>query len=918
MSSNNQIPNSPGYGNTPVNSSVQNMATMEIIDSNLNNTTIGSTIGSTPNSQIQITPTYSQGSSFNGQQQYRQQYGEQKNNSIAQEHLRRVLEMRQQTQPNQEQPIQEDDSFQIILNTPQPPIIQPTPQPSGPKRAELKGRVRRLNPRNRNIFWVYTEKLQKEFKCRADFFCPVREGDALYGIVEYNDLNNPHEELVFIQPPFVEIGMDKDSVSRTFMKFLRGTGFGNTKAYNLYEVFLSLARNSEQYISDQSSPVNIKTDYNTEGMVCNYISELSEQWTSTEDEALLLSLNSVITSDQAKKLLGQWYKQCNLRRLYLLGLNNKEIRACHDSHTKIYEKCINNPFTVVELPIDKCYGIFARLGKVYTPDQERCALISRRLHDNTVGKSWTGTPTRIISSNFQDCGQRMPDLKQDYGVIGELFTLYLPYQHKVETTVSQKIMEWISRSPIPDPYDPNFLKKTLDSSQQDAISGALNNAISVITGPGGSGKTTVIGEVVHNLELQEIPYMVASFTGKAVARIREVIKRRTPATLHRLIAKASQVPPFKYLIIDEASMVTTDLFFEFGEKFKWDFRVLLVGDINQLPPIGWGNLFSQLMSSGLVPTYRLNINHRSDTGGTNGIVLNAEGIIRYRESVKSQGNPEEDDFDMESGGPFSFTPAPNFSMLEGNIENVFDIVRAMYQRRVESSKLTIITPYNKDLQQLNSTYQQIYNDGKPHITDCKNNLWMVGDRVMMRENNYDINVMNGEEGIIRDILDDGKDQEDPKIVVEFEDGAHHKFKTIYKDDDTEVDADVYKPKKDLLTKHLQLSFAVTVHKSQGSEWDFVIIYIPPCHSTINSFLNANLVYTSITRARRAIWMVGDITSYNSASVISLPYRCDNLTQRLKRINDASLVSENADSENAESENAESENTSETTTLNTPL
>ena len=222
-------------------------------------------------------------------------------------------------------------------------------------------------------------------------------------------------------------------------------------------------------------------------------------------------------------------------------------------------------------------------------------------------------------------------------------------------------------------------------------------------------------------------------------------------------------------------------------------------------------------------------------------------------------------------------------MLEGNIENVFDIIRAMYQRKVDSSKLTIITPYNKDLQQLNSTYQQIYNDGKSNIADCRGQVWMVGDRVMMKDNNYDINVMNGEEGIVRDILDDGEDVEEPKIVVEFEDGAHHKFKTIYKEEET--DEDDYKLKKELTVKQLQHSFAVTVHKSQGSEWDFVIIYIPSTMNTVTSFLNSNLVYTSITRARRAVWMIGDILSYNSAAVITPPYRCDNLSKRMKQISE---------------------------------
>lgn len=1212
--------------------------------------------------------------------------GSRSSTNTANEHLRRIQEMHFKSSIPSTLPLTSTPQQHTTQQaTPQQPMFYQNAAVISviPSQAEIRGRVRRINPRspqNSTIFWVWTEKLKREFKCRANFFCPVREGDAISGIVQFSDLNNKQEELVFIQPPFVEIGMDKDSVSRTFLKFLRGTGFGNTKSYKLYDRFAEIARASETLAQEQSGisfgnrgsgsseqvnlPDNVDNNYNIEGMVCNLISEMAEVWNATEDESTLVPITTAITTDQAKKLMTNWYKQCNLRRLYLLGLNNREIRECHCSCDEIYRKCLENPFTVVQISMDKCHTIWDRIGKKYTKEQERCGLIARRLYENSDRKSWTGTPSKILASNFEDCSQRIPEMKADYDIMTEMFTVYLPYQYEVETAVSRKIMEWAKNSPLPDELgdqkssnkidDPNFLKTTLDESQKEAIRGALINSISIITGVAGSGKcldpttpvlmydgsiktagnivpndklmgpdskprcvintcigedemfeivpskgrpfkcnkphvltlkgivprihyrkdrntyvvthtvrglrktssfktedeaiafknminedifdiplneylgrtsnqqrynylyhtsvdfekkdvpmdpyligcwlgdghsgqtritnidpeilekcdelldqynlilkqtteeityqivgkdehyyssnafakalkcldlinnkhiphiykvndrdtrlkvlaglldtdgylamgyyeitqnkevlardieylalslgfmvtfkevqksctykeekrigtyyrvnifgdgledipvvlerkkagprvinkratcinfnvtplgrgnyagfeldgdgrfllgdftvthnTTVIGEVIYNLELMEIPYMVASFTGKAVARIREVIKRKTPATMHRLIAKAGSVPPFKYLIIDEASMVTADLFYEFGKTFKWDFRVLFVGDPNQLQPIGWGDLFSQMISSGLVPTYSLNTNHRSDTDGTNGIKINSEGLIRYRQSIKTQGNPHENN---EYEEPFSFSMAPNFSILEGNMDNVFGIIRAMYQRQVDSSRLTIITPYNRDLRELNSTYQQIYNDGKPSIIDCKGQVWMVGDRVMMKDNNYEINVMNGEEGIVRDILDDGEDEEAPKIVIEFEDGAHHKFNTIYKDEDYgESPTDTYKLKKVLTVKQLQHSFAVTVHKSQGSEWDFVIIYVPPNFNTVTSFLNANLVYTSITRARRAVWMIGDITSYNSSAIVSPPYRCDNLAERMKQI-----------------------------------
>lgn len=739
-----------------------------------------------------------------------------------------------------------------------------------PVRGEIRGRVRRINPKNRKVFWVWTEGLQKEFKCYADFFCPVREGDALHGYVEVEQDSRYGQQLKFIRHPFVEIGMDKDSVIRCMLKILVGTGFGNIKAHELYSRFDDLSAATERSVSETSGSPEVEVK--AQDRIMNYISELAHLWNSTENEGALIPLIPIITELQAKKFLGWWYKNCNLRRLYLLGLTNKIIRDCHMSCDDIYKRCLENPFTVVQIPIDRCYNIWERIGKTFTPQQERCAVIARKIYEHTVTKAWTGSPSRIIAGLFPDSGKYMPMLIEEYGVKGELFTIYLEYPYRVETGVASKIFSILTR-PDPRPKEhANFLKKTLDREQMIAIQGALDNRVSIITGGAGCGKTTIIGEVVHNLEIREIPYIVASFTGKAVARIREVIRRKSPATMHRLISRASAVPKFKKVIIDEASMVTTELLWEFGQAFDWDFDIIFVGDPNQLQPIGWGSLFKQLISSGLVPTFKLEKNHRSDVQGTNGIINNSCGIINYHQSRVE--NPADSSIE-----PFTFESAPNFVLMDGNIENVFDIVRALYRMNILSDNLTIISPYNKYLDHLNQTYQQIYNDGKAMATDCKGTVWMIGDRVMMKENNYDINVMNGEEGNVTDLVD-GPDGE---ILVTFKDGSQHRFKLLYSEDEE------FDTKKDQLTvKMLRHSFAVTVHTAQGSEWEFVIIFIPPSTSTHGSFLNNTLAYTAVTRARKAVWVVGDIDSFNTAAVTEPPYRCDNLSQRLTMINSSAI------------------------------
>src|SRR6185503_19555753 len=114
----------------------------------------------------------------------------------------------------------------------------------------------------------------------------------------------------------------------------------------------------------------------------------------------------------------------------------------------------------------------------------------------------------------------------------------------------------------------------------------------------------------RNLELREESYMVGSFTGKAVARLQEVMKSRVAMTLDRMIAKASSIPPFKVLFVDEKSMVTTELMYRFQRAFPGKFRIICVGDEHQLQPIGWGSLMKQLLACKRIPTYTLTLNQR--------------------------------------------------------------------------------------------------------------------------------------------------------------------------------------------------------------------------------------------------------------------------------------------------------------------
>ena len=668
------------------------------------------------------------------------------------------------------------------------------------------------------------------------------------------------------------------------------------------------------------------------GRVINYISELAALWVNSRDEDILKIFQPIVNAEQLKKLLSWWHQRRDLRRLYLFGLTKREIRECRLPTEKIYEKCLTNPFVLVPISMEKCFEILSRQNKIPKDIDVRCGQIVRKISTLMQDRSWTGCPSSNLLGMFSDLLNVLPHLRSEFGVIGELRTVYLEHAHTVETFVAQKIEELLKKNTVTTetPFDckeresVNFLSKTLTDEQKMAVQGAMDSTLSIITGGAGTGKTTLIGEIVHNCELRNLRPCVGSFTGKAVSRIQEVIKRRFPSTLHRLIWQARQTPKFGLLVIDEGSMVTTELMYNFFQTFPHNYKIVLVGDPHQLQPIGWGSFFDELIKSGRVPIFRLSTIHRLDaiparkmktllpSAGPKGELIASAGpteelvpsdlpsgsllpsalptgeLVPSTDNSHSFGRAEgmspplngilinakalvETDSDL----PADFIETDNFQMMEGTVENVYDIVRLLYQQNIPSTQVTIITPYNRELDELNKTVQQIYNESTRSVFDSRGKLWAVSDRVMLLSNIYSIGSYNGEEGTVIDV--------DPtEIQVRFKDGGAHSFKLEYNNEDEE-DPDKYSgPDDELHIGLLSHSFACSIHKVQGSEWPYVIIYIPS-HSANATFLDRNMIYTAITRAKRNVWVIGDLTAFRLAARRLPPYRCENLALRLQKM-----------------------------------
>jgi hypothetical protein len=717
----------------------------------------------------------------------------------------------------------------------------------------------------------------EEHHCSCSFFCPVQERDIIYG-----KCRKHKQYTIFTQTPFVCVGTTKEDILYFFGKNLkhhkpgmRAVAWSQKKCEKLYDALLDIGK-------DKSVPT--------------FLSHMYELWTHRKDERLISATAEYVDMDAGSllRLLVKWHTQFDKRRLWLLGINNKEItellRITKNFDT-LYTIALKNPMRLYPLTIEKGMSILHRFGKRPSSHQMLCGKIVRKVYENATQKEWTSTPEKFLVREFANYPSLKEELARDYSLVYDYHSAYLKHNHTVETQVFEALKARHLAKPLEcfedlelrdDPSVP------LSPDQEKAIKGALKHRLSFICGQPGTGKTTIIREMVHYLEQEDIPYHIAAFTGKAVARLREVLKSMIPKTLHLTIKKAELVQ-FGHLIIDEASMVTTELFWDFLNIFSKFFSITFVGDPNQLPPIGWGSLFQNALESGRFPTYELVKNHRvyEVEGEVDGILFNTRKIIAPRAKNDTR-LPK-------------FKTTDNFILTKGGLNEVLAFAQAFRDQDVAANDITVITPYNRDLEIINAHFQQLYykdlestnlsssEENKSSesseddevsfqkvdwVMDQRENVWHLQDRVMMKQNDYDINVMNGEEGFVSEVH--------PKYIkVDFGPGREHEFPL----------EPPSRPKKNYYSKvheedqrtvrWLTLSYGITVHKSQGSEWEYVIFYLPEGKKHSKSYLHKNLIYTGLTRAKRALFFIGEIQELKKACIRPMPYRYEHLSQRIQ-------------------------------------
>ena len=375
-----------------------------------------------------------------------------------------------------------------------------------------------------------------------------------------------------------------------------------------------------------------------------------------------------------------------------------------------------------------------------------------------------------------------------------------------------------------------FITTSLNAEQKEAVTNAFNNKISIITGGPGVGKTTTIDEIVKQAKRRNIKTYLAAPTGRAAKRMSEATGKDA-RTIHRLLIFKEEDKDFVYnedkhlkcelLIIDEVSMLDLSLASKLFAAVSHETSIVLVGDKDQLPSVGPGAVLHDLLLCESIQQVKLNQVFRQQEGSK--IISNSHAINQGH--LPDILNPPKDQL-----GDFYWIDQSDPAKIEETISQMM-CERIPNRFGIKKSEIQVLTPMNKGVcgrTSLNEKLQLSLNDIHKSQFKLGDRRFIVGDRIMQNTNNYDKKVFNGDLGYILDIQQGAKTFD---IMFENE---------IIRYNFDEAD-------------QLALAYAVTIHKSQGSEFPAVIIPVINQHYIM---LQRNLLYTGVTRARRLIILIG--------------------------------------------------------------
>ena len=774
----------------------------------------------------------------------------------------------------------------------------------------IEGKVMQCIFKDGSVFTLMDSKNQVH-KCQRRGFSAV-PGMTIAGRVR-SENTKYGEQLTFVEEPkrIVNFDIEKNIIIDALHKPIQG--FGSIGAKKLYDVICS-----------QGIPLVIMQK------ACVF-PEIRD-WLCQVVSSLKLKLNS----DDVDKILLNWQKNESHNFLVGLGIDSRKIKK-YSKNPELIKIILMYPFTFYELSVQECIKVCEAFGVKYNDSDIEVAGLARHVHQYT--KQTCSTYAEVtIEPNFlthNDSNEYL-DKHNLLHISEKTYAFKSVYyaEQKLGTHLKNMLNEEIN----PD-WEEYFSEwkpkcKTLASEQIEAIKGSVSNHVSIITGPAGSGKTTIISEIVNILLKQQLTFVIAAFTGKATFRVRESLCGMVPDralltfTLHSLIYKKqmykkrkeqkknsldydsfsdddddesanysgdnlktiNSIPDYvveedpEYLIVDESSMVTGQLLYKFLVTFPNIKHIILIGDPAQLEPFSnWGRPFHHMCISTeiTIPIYHLKQNFRStikDDNGNfvpNGICLNAEkiragSIESYRLSIQ---NPSYNPPIVKLDGYATFIQYTG----KNGIDIIMKILNKLNNDGYRSKDIKILCPSNDKVLQINTECQNFYSKNTIHnqkITTVGTKKFCIGDRVIVTRNNYKIGLFNGSEGSVVDI-----DQDRGEIKIQFENNSSDVNEYWFGKVDKQTTFNIIATKETIIDSlmnitsaatsastsnlvenrtvneidDIQLAYALTIHRSQGSEWMHVIVYVP--YLTRN--VNRNMIYTAITRGKKVCFCIDE-------------------------------------------------------------
>lgn len=440
----------------------------------------------------------------------------------------------------------------------------------------------------------------------------------------------------------------------------------------------------------------------------------------------------------------------------------------------------------------------------------------------------------LLETDIPELEITLDEMMRTGDVIRYEEAIYLPPFYYSETGCAKRLLRLLETKSETKADAENIVKSVIqnaaiayDEIQEEAIRTAVNSKVMVLTGGPGTGKTTTTMGIISALQMMGCQILLAAPTGRAAKRMAETTGMEAK-TIHRLLEykmpdgyQKNEEHPLEgdVLILDECSMVDVMLMYNLLKAVPPQMSLILVGDTDQLPSVGPGNVLKDVIASGIVPVIRLTRIFRQAQGSR--IIMNAHRINR--------GEP----IDMRGGKDSDFF----FAQKETNEEVVDTLVRYCTKNlpnyyHVDAFRdIQVLTPMQRGIcgaANLNQLLQEAMNPCSLFLKRG-GTQYRLGDKVMQIRNNYDKEVFNGDIGTISKV-----DIEERELAVCY-DGRDVTY------DISELD-------------ELTLAYAVTIHKSQGSEYPIVVMPFTMSHFVM---LQRNLLYTGVTRAKKILVLIGE-------------------------------------------------------------